>query len=184
MSRLLLLVLLPLVGCDSHNLRDGSFERGRCASNFGWMVFNIDSENAPLSAENFWSYFDRGFYDGRDRRDSTLFDTVDLPRRVIAGRKGINGELKPTDEPVPSEADNGLPNERGAVALYHSGDPDSATAGFFVNLRDNPDFDGTYTVFGFIEPGMTMVDQIAGLNLDADGRPRQDMLLTDCHRLN
>ncbi|TVQ88802.1 MAG: hypothetical protein EA397_16525 [Deltaproteobacteria bacterium] len=179
-----LILCLALSACDGLNLGDEEgFVRGRCASNFGWMVFNIDVENAPLSSENFLSYFDRGFYDGRRGGDATLFDTVEPGRRVIAGRKGIDGRLKPTDDPVPNELGNGLTNERGSIAVYHEGDPDSGTAGFFINLSNNPDFDGVYTVFGSIDPGMNVVDQIAGLTLDEDRRPRRDMLLTDCHRL-
>jgi peptidyl-prolyl cis-trans isomerase B (cyclophilin B) len=131
----------------------------------GQFEIEIDAARAPKSVDNFLSYVASGHYDG------TLF------HRVIAGFMiqggGYDGayERKPTAAPVVNEADNGLTNRRGTVAMARTADPHSATAQFFVNLVDNTPLDHTdkspqgwgYTVFGEVVEGMEVVDAIAGV---------------------
>ena len=134
-------------------------------TNLGTIELELDEVNAPKTVANFLRYVDAGHYAG------TIF------HRVIAGFMAQGGgydaryEKKPTNAPVDNEADNGLKNTRGTVAMARTGDPHSATAQFFVNLVDNgflnhkaktgPDWG--YTVFGKVTAGMDVVDRIAAL---------------------
>lgn len=119
-------------------------------------------EEAPITVENFLQYVDDGFYDG------TIF------HRVIAGFVVQGGGFEPglvrkeTRDTIVLEADNGLKNLRGTVAMARTNEPDSATSQWFVNLVDNdfldyaPDNPG-YAVFGEVYEGMDVVDQIAAV---------------------
>jgi len=126
----------------------------------GRIVVELRADKAPKTVANFLQYVNDSFYDG------TIF------HRVIAGFMIQGGGLdaamveKPTRPPIPIESNNGLKNVRGAVAMARTGDPNSATAQFFINVVDNarldyPSFDGHgYTVFGNVVEGMQVVDKI------------------------
>ena len=128
----------------------------------GEVVIELFEDKAPETVKNFLSYVDAEHYDG------TIF------HRVIAGFMiqggGMTGMMKekPTGAPVKNEADNGLKNERGTVAMARTMDPHSATAQFFVNVVDNeflnhraPTDEGWgYCVFGKVAEGMEVVDKI------------------------
>jgi peptidyl-prolyl cis-trans isomerase A (cyclophilin A) len=129
----------------------------------GDITLELDPDKAPKTVANFLRYVDEGFYNG------TIF------HRVISGFMIQGGGLTPdmrkksTHEPVANEAKNGLKNVRGSVAMARTRDPDSATAQFFINHRDNPNldypsFDGWgYAVFGKVISGMDVVDAIAAV---------------------
>ncbi|HSM12657.1 MAG TPA: peptidylprolyl isomerase [Thermoanaerobaculia bacterium] len=129
----------------------------------GTIVVELDSERAPKSVANFLAYVDAGFYDG------TIFHRV-IDGFMIQGG-GFDAEMrqKPTREPVQNEADNGLRNDRGTIAMARTNDPHSATAQFFVNTVDNRALDHRskdvrgwgYAVFGKVVEGMDVVDAIA-----------------------
>ena len=130
----------------------------------GDIVIQLNEEKAPVTVQNFLSYVNEGFYDG------TIFHRV-IPNFMIQGG-GFDDQMmqKNTREPIKNEADNGLSNERGTIAMARTQDPDSATAQFFINHKDNPFLNHTapstqgwgYCVFGKVTEGMDVVDEIAG----------------------
>ncbi len=151
----------------------------------GQIGIELDSDKAPVSAENFLAYVDSGFFDG------TIFHRV-IPGFVIQGG-GYDADMsrKPTLEPIVNEADNGLLNLRGTLSMARTQDPSSATSQFFVNLKDNPFLDpGTggagYAVFGRVTAGMDVVDAIAGVATGArmgmDDVPLEPVVVTAARR--
>jgi cyclophilin family peptidyl-prolyl cis-trans isomerase len=130
----------------------------------GTIEIGLHATKAPRSVRNIMSYVKKGFYNG------TVFHRV-IPGFMIQGG-GLDPKMvdKPVGPPVRNEARNGLPNVRGSLAMARTDDPHSATAQFFINLKDNPalDFgisrDGWgYTVFGEVLSGMDVVDRIAAV---------------------
>jgi peptidyl-prolyl cis-trans isomerase A (cyclophilin A) len=126
----------------------------------GRIVIGLHRDKAPLSVANFITYVRGGFYDG------TIFHRV-IPGFMIQGG-GYDQQLAepPTRRPVRNESKNGLANRRGTVAMARTQDPHSATAQFYINLKDNAQLDGSpaefgYTVFGEVLEGMDVVDRIA-----------------------
>jgi cyclophilin family peptidyl-prolyl cis-trans isomerase len=140
-------------------------------TNHGAFVIALDPARAPKSVANFLAYVDAGFY------DNTVFHRV-IPTFMIQGG-GYDPQLerKPTREPVASEADNGLKNTRGTVAMARTSDPHSATAQWFVNVTDNAFLDHQaktqqgwgYTVFGTVTSGMDVVDKIKAVRTGSLG---------------
>ena len=141
---------------------DAAKPRVRFTTNLGTFVVELEPAKAPKTVENFLRYVRDGFYDG------TVFHRV-VPGFVVQGG-GFTADLvqKPTRAPIPNEAGNGLSNVRGTLAMARTSDPDSATAQFYINLRDNTALDrrdGTpagagYCVFGRVVEGMDVVDAI------------------------
>ena len=133
------------------------------ATNKGEIVIELEPEKAPVTVENFLQYVDDGFYDG------TIFHRV-IPDFMVQGG-GFTPEMqrKPTRDPIMIEADNGLANQRGTIAMARTGDPNSATAQFFINSKDNTFLNHQsktprgwgYTVFGRVVSGMETVDAIS-----------------------
>jgi len=132
-------------------------------TNKGSIKVELDREKAPATVDNFLTYVDEGFYNG------TIFHRV-IPGFMIQGG-GYTQDMKekPTHAPIQNEADNGLKNERGTIAMARTNDPNSATAQFFINHKDNgflnhrsKDTHGWgYAVFGKVTDGMDVVDAIA-----------------------
>lgn len=143
-------------------------------TNLGDIVLELDSQRAPATVENFLRYANEGFYDG------TVFHRVIKGFMIQGGGFGTDYARKPTHEPVKNEADNGLKNKRGTIAMARTGDPHSATAQFFINHKDNsfldyPGRDGWgYTVFGKVVEGMDVVDKIADQPTEARGGALQN----------
>ena len=137
----------------------------------GIILIELYPEKAPLTVKNFLSYVDNGFYDG------TIFHRV-IPNFMIQGG-GFSAEMKrkSTEPPIQNEADNGLKNDRGTVAMARTQDPHSATAQFFINTADNEflnhrgksDQNWGYAVFGKIVKGMDVVDAISGAKTKNSG---------------
>ncbi|HEX6202159.1 MAG TPA: peptidylprolyl isomerase [Thermoanaerobaculia bacterium] len=137
--------------------------RVQLETSHGAIVLELDSAKAPKTVENFLGYVRSGFFDG------TIFHRV-IPGFMIQGG-GFTPDMqqKKTGAPIPNEADNGLDNRRGTIAMARTNDPHSATAQFFVNLVDNQPLDHTekslrgwgYAVFGEVVEGMDVVDRIA-----------------------
>jgi peptidyl-prolyl cis-trans isomerase A (cyclophilin A) len=127
----------------------------------GDIVIALDAQKAPKSVENFVTYVKAGHYDG------TMFHRVIENFMIQGGGMTPDGRQKPTRTPIPLEAGNGLTNVRGSVAMARTRDPNSATAQFFINVKDNdflnaaqsPDGNG-YAVFGKVVSGMDVVDKI------------------------
>jgi peptidyl-prolyl cis-trans isomerase A (cyclophilin A) len=139
----------------------------------GVIEVELDTEKAPLSAENFLEYVEAGHFDG------TIFHRV-IPGFMVQGG-GFSEEFvqKRTRAPIKNEANNGLKNTRGTLAMARTNVVDSATAQFFINLKDN-DFlnhggrDFGYAVFGRVVSGMDVVDKIAGVQTGTKG-PHSDV---------
>lgn len=132
-------------------------------TSMGALELELYPEKAPISVENFLQYARDGYYDG------TIFHRVIENFMVQGGGFDADFNEKPTREPITNEADNGLSNTRGTLAMARTNDPHSATAQFFINAVDNPFLDhrGTqsgrtwgYAVFGRVTSGMKVVDMI------------------------
>ncbi|HVR98085.1 MAG TPA: peptidylprolyl isomerase [Thermoanaerobaculia bacterium] len=129
----------------------------------GRIVLELAADKAPKTVESFLRYVKAGHYDG------TIFHRV-IPGFMIQGG-GFTSDMtqKPVQAPVQNEADNGLSNVRGSIAMARTSDPHSATSQFFINLVANTPLDHTgktpqgwgYTVFGQVVEGMDVVDKIA-----------------------
>lgn len=125
-------------------------------------------DKAPLTVENFLRYVKAGHYNG------TIFHRV-MPNFMIQGG-GMDAALKekPTRAPVRNEAKNGLRNARGTIAMARTQDPHSATAQFFINIKDNHALDfgirgAGYTVFGEVIQGMEVVEKIIAVPTGSKG---------------
>ena len=128
----------------------------------GPMTLELDADNAPKTVENFVSYVSNGFYDG------TIFHRVIDNFMVQGGGFTADMEQKATQAPIDNEANNGLKNARGTIAMARTQDPHSATAQFFINVQDNDFLNHTgenmqgwgYTVFGKVTDGEDVLDKI------------------------
>jgi len=125
----------------------------------GDLRIELDDAKAPISVANFLSYVNKNFY------DSTIFHHV-IHNFMIQGG-GMTSTFaglreKPTHKPIVNESHNGLTNTVGTVAMARTGDPNSATAQFFINVKDNPFLDqgDGYAVFGHVVAGMDVVEKI------------------------
>lgn len=138
-------------------------------TNLGSFVVELNQEKAPITVENFLSYVGKKHYDG------TVFHRVIGNFMIQGGGFTVEeGKLieKTTGKGIQNEAKNGLTNDRGTIAMARTGDPNSATAQFFVNVVDNamlnaPNPDGHgYAVFGKVVEGMDVVDKIKAVPTD------------------
>ena len=140
-------------------------------TSLGDIQLELDTGNAPDTVSNFITYVLDGHYDG------TLFHRVISDFMIQGGGMRIGLVENPTRAPIRNEADNGLKNLRGTIAMARTQEPDSATAQFFVNLKDNNFLDHTekspagwgYAVFGRVILGMDVVDQIASVETGTVG---------------
>ncbi len=146
-------------------------------TSLGNVTLELDAAKAPKSVENFLRYVDEGFYDG------TVFHRVIDGFMIQGGGFSADFDRKETHGPVENEADNGLKNQRGTLAMARTSQPDSATAQFFVNLVDNAFLDHRektrrgwgYAVFGKVSDGMEVVDEIAKLATTARPNGMRDV---------
>ena len=137
----------------------------------GPMTLELDTDSAPKTVENFLSYVASGHYDG------TIFHRVIDNFMIQGGGFTTDMEQKPTRAPVDNEANNGLKNERGTIAMARTQDPHSATAQFFINVQDNDFLNHTgenmqgwgYTVFGKITQGEDVLDKIRSVQTGSQG---------------
>jgi cyclophilin family peptidyl-prolyl cis-trans isomerase len=140
-------------------------------TNHGPITLELYPDKAPKTVANFTDYVRAGQYNG------TVFHRV-IPGFMAQGG-GFTAELsqKPVNAPITNEADNGLKNDRGTIAMARTGEPHSATAQFFINVADNAFLNFTaptrqgwgYAVFGKVTAGMDVVDAIVALPTGAAG---------------
>ncbi|GGP50764.1 peptidylprolyl isomerase [Shewanella saliphila] len=131
-------------------------------TNFGDITLQLDAEKAPLTVANFMKYVEDGFY------DSTIFHRVIDGFMIQGGGFTEDMGQKRNNEAVKNEANNGLSNRKGTVAMARTSDPHSATAQFFININDNTflDFKSEtsqgwgYCVFGEVVEGLDVVEKI------------------------
>jgi len=131
-------------------------------TNYGTITLELDDDKAPETVKNFLSYVEAGHY------DNTIFHRVIDGFMIQGGGFEPGMQQKTTREPIKNEADNGLRNDTGTIAMARTQDPHSATAQFFINVADNdflnhrsPDIQGWgYCVFGKVTDGMEVIDKI------------------------
>ncbi len=138
-------------------------------TNHGKIKLELDAEKAPKTVENFLAYVRAGHY------DNTIFHRVIDGFMIQGGGFEPGMKQKPTNEPVENEAKNGLKNEPYSVAMARTSDPHSASAQFFINIKNNdflnyPGQDGWgYTVFGKVTEGTDVVDKIKSVKTTRTG---------------
>jgi peptidyl-prolyl cis-trans isomerase A (cyclophilin A) len=153
-------------------------QKVRLATTAGDIVVELDPAKAPKSVANFLQYVKAGHYDG------TIFHRVISNFMIQGGGMTADMKEKETRAPIPLESKNGLLNQRGTVAMARTPDPNSATAQFFINVKDN-DFlnqaqarDGNgYAVFGKVVQGMDVVDKIRATPTGAGDVPLQQVVI-------
>lgn len=151
----------------------------RLETSEGNIVLELDITRAPLSVLNFMKYARSGFY------DETIFHRVISNFMIQGGGFTSDMERKQTNAPILNEADNGLKNVRGTIAMARTNDPHSATAQFFINVTDNPFLDHKsktprgwgYAVFGHVIKGMNVVDKIRNQQTGPNGPFPRDVPL-------
>lgn len=140
-------------------------------TNFGDISLELDFEKAPKTAANFKKYAEDGFYNG------TIFHRVIDNFMVQGGGFTADMEQKEVGAPIENEADNGLKNEEGTIAMARTMDPHSATAQFFINVKNNDFLNHSgknsqgwgYCVFGKVVEGMDVVNQIKAVKTGFSG---------------
>ncbi|PWB44594.1 MAG: cyclophilin [Rhodocyclales bacterium] len=140
-------------------------------TNFGTIVLELDTAKAPETVKNFLAYVEAGHY------DNTIFHRVIDGFMIQGGGFEPGMSQKPTNAPIQNEAANGLKNDRYTIAMARTGDPHSATAQFFINVKDNAFLNHTapsgqgwgYCVFGKVVEGMDVVDKIKGVRTGSKG---------------
>ncbi|MHB1607204.1 MAG: peptidylprolyl isomerase [Acidiferrobacter thiooxydans] len=133
-------------------------------TNHGVIVLDLDADKAPKTVANFLAYAREGFF------TNTIFHRVIDGFMIQGGGFEPDMRQKPTRPPIDNEADNGLRNARGTIAMARTSDPHSATSQFFINVADNDFLNFTaptptgwgYCVFGRVTKGMDVVDTIKG----------------------
>lgn len=140
-------------------------------TNHGDIMLELDFDQAPNTAANFLGYARDGFFDG------TIFHRVIDNFMIQGGGFDTSMAQKPTGDPIQNEADNGLKNEAGTIAMARTQDPHSATAQFFINVKDNDFLNHSgknpqgwgYAVFGKVVDGMDAVDAIRQVTTGSKG---------------
>lgn len=169
----LILALCSLLAAPAHS---DSPPVVRLKTNMGDIVLELYPDKAPRTVENFLQYVRSDFYDG------TIFHRVIDGFMIQGGGFTQDFEKKPSRGPIKNEADNGLKNETGTIAMARTSDPHSATSQFFINVADNAFLNHTartpqgwgYTVFGKVIEGMDVVEKISHVETGAAGPFTQD----------
>lgn len=137
--------------------------RVKLSTNLGTITVQLNKEKAPVTTQNFITYVKEGFYNG------TIFHRVIPDFMAQGGGFDASFKQKAVHAPIKNEADNGLKNKRGTLAMARTNDPQSATAQFFINYKDNSFLDYSapnpqgwgYAVFAEVVEGMDIVDAMA-----------------------
>ena len=183
-----LLVIAALLNAVSAFAADPQVE---IKTNMGSIIVELNPDKAPKSVENFLQYVKDGHYKG------TIFHRV-IPNFMIQGGGfGADFMQKKTRAPIPIEANNGLRNDAGTIAMARTSDPNSATAQFFINHRNNDFLNHSaptpqgwgYAVFGKVVKGMDVVNKIAAIPTGARGPfpsdvPSQQVIIEDARILS
>lgn len=148
-------------------------------TSMGTVKIELYEEKAPITVKNFLTYADDKFF------DETIFHRI-IPNFMIQGG-GFNAkgtEKKETRAPIKNEASNGESNVRGTIAMARTNDPNSATAQFFINVKDNDGLNRSpnnagYAVFGRVIEGMDVVDKIKAVKTASNGSKGDDWPVED-----
>ena len=169
---------------------DDSHPRVALETSKGTILLELNREQAPKTVENFLAYVESGFYDG------TIFHRVIPDFMNQGGGFTPDLKLKPTRETIRNEADNGLSNDFGTVAMARKPDPHSATAQFFINTKDNAYLNHVskdprgygYTVFGRVIDGMDAVNAISAVSTTTrngmQNVPVEPVMITSARRVD
>lgn len=192
LAAILSLVLFPTINQGSKSMNDETAGNPQVLleTTMGNITIELDAQNAPNSTANFLAYVDDGYF------VDTTFHRV-IPNFMVQGG-GITADMadKPSKhDPIENEANNGLKNDRGTLAMARTGDPHSATSQFFINHNDNAFLNHTsettqgwgYAVFGKVTDGMDVVDNIAKVETGNKGShqdvPVETITITGASRL-
>jgi len=172
-SRILLILTVWLSfflvsGCDEQQTeKQPQEEKGpgmvKLETSIGEIVIELNEKAAPVSVKNFLQYVEEGFYNG------LIFHRVIKNFMIQGGGFTADMQRKQIRPPIVNEANNGLKNDRGTIAMARTNDPDSATSQFFINHVNNDSLNYVnerkpgYTVFGKVVKGMEIVDAIAAV---------------------
>jgi len=173
---LLFITLMLILGFNQAALA-GEKPHVLVETNLGNFELELFPDQAPKSVANFLEYVNSGFYNG------TVFHRVIDGFMIQGGGFTPEYERKPTNAPIVNEADNGLKNQRGTIAMARTMEPNSATAQFFINVKDNDFLNHTsktprgwgYAVFGKVVKGMDVVDKIRKVKTGPGGVFPQDV---------
>jgi peptidyl-prolyl cis-trans isomerase B (cyclophilin B) len=156
------LSIVPAQATPTHHATKGKHNMVKLHTNKGDITIELNAEKAPETVKNFLEYVDSGFYNG------TIFHRVINNFMIQGGGFEPGMKQKPVRAPIKNEAANGLANDNYTIAMARTGDPQSATAQFFINVKDNGFLNYTaptqqgygYCVFGKVVKGMEVVDAI------------------------
>jgi len=159
----LTLLLTTTLSFSTEKTMSDTQTKVKLTTNLGEMIIQLNTEKAPLSSANFLRYVNEGFYNG------TIFHRVIPDFMAQGGGFDTNFNQKTVHAPINNEANNGLLNSRGTLAMARTNDPNSATGQFFINYKDNSFLNHTsqtssgwgYAVFGEVIEGMDVADAMA-----------------------
>ena len=172
-------LLIALTSCvdviendEANNLMENKMTQVTIKTSVGDIQLELNDEKAPITVENFKTIASSGYYEG------TIFHRVINGFMIQGG--GLTAYMSNKSSgtgPIQNEANNGLPNDRGTIAMARTMDPHSATSQFFINHKDNAFLNHTgetsqgwgYAVFGMVSEGMDVVDQIAEVATGSSG---------------
>lgn len=169
---------------QQHSVKKGKTSMVILHTNHGNITIELDAERAPVTVKNFLDYVTSGFY------DNTVFHRVIDNFMIQGGGFEAGMKEKDTKKPIRNEAANGLTNDRYTIAMARTSDPHSATAQFFINIKDNSFLDYTapnaqgygYCVFGKVVSGTEVLDAIRKVKTGNSGGhqdvPLEDVILT------
>ena len=160
-----------------HDVRAADLPRVRMQTSMGDMEIELYADKSPRTVKNFLNYVNRQYYDG------LIFHRVIGGWLIQGGGYDEKLDYFATDPPIRNEARNGLKNLRGTIAMARTWDPNSADSQFFINLRDNPDFDFKdrtlrgygYCVFGKVVSGLEVADAIGAVATHAAAHLEKDV---------
>ena len=177
--KIYILLLIALTSCvdviendEANNLMENKMTQVTIKTSVGDIQLELNDEKAPITVENFKAIASSGYYEG------TIFHRVINGFMIQGG--GLIADMSNKSSgtgPIQNEANNGLPNDRGTIAMARTMDPHSATSQFFINHKDNAFLNHTgetsqgwgYAVFGMVTEGMDVVDQIAEVATGSSG---------------
>jgi peptidyl-prolyl cis-trans isomerase B (cyclophilin B) len=159
----MLLLLTSTHSFSTEKIMSETQTKVKLTTTLGEIIIQLNTEKAPLSSANFLTYVNEGFYNG------TIFHRVIPDFMAQGGGFDTSFNQKAVHAPIKNEANNGLTNTRGTLAMARTNDPNSATAQFFINYKDNTFLNHTsqtssgwgYAVFGVVIEGMDIVDAMA-----------------------
>ncbi len=159
----MMLFLTTTLSFATENKMSDKQTKVKLTTNLGEIIIQLNTEKAPISSANFLTYVNEGFYNG------TIFHRIIPGFMAQGGGFDTDFNQKAVHDAIKNEANNGLPNKRGTLAMARTNVPDSATAQFFINYKDNAFLNYTsptpsgwgYAVFGEVIEGMDIVDEMA-----------------------